>query len=179
MYSADNPSPRWRELISLYRQLHSGGDAVRSPAEMFPGMPRESQIPKLMELVNHHQAKSLLDYGCGKGMQWKLRFNAINDGREFETTLQDLLGIETVGCYDPGYEPLSSLPTGKFDAVICFDVLEHCPEDDLPWILDQIFSYSNKFVFANIACFPAKKLLPNGENAHCTIKPAEWWGALI
>jgi hypothetical protein len=25
--------------------------------------------------------------------------------------------------------------------------------------------------------YPAKKLLPNGENAHCTIEPPEWWKA--
>jgi len=30
-------------------------------------------------------------------------------------------------------------------------------------------------VYANIASYPAQKTLPNGENAHCTIRPAEWW----
>lgn len=26
-----------------------------------------------------------------------------------------------------------------------------------------------------MACFPARKRLPSGANAHCTIKPAGWW----
>jgi len=39
----------------------------------------------------------------------------------------------------------------------------------------ELFAYARKFVYANIACFPAKKRLPSGGNAHCTIKPAKWW----
>jgi hypothetical protein len=35
------------------------------------------------------------------------------------------------------------------------------------------------FVFANVACYPAKKTLPNGENAHCTIRPGGFWKALL
>jgi hypothetical protein len=33
--------------------------------------------------------------------------------------------------------------------------------------------------FANVACYPARKRLPTGENAHCTIRPPEWWEALV
>jgi hypothetical protein len=34
-------------------------------------------------------------------------------------------------------------------------------------------------VFASIASFPAIKSLPNGENAHCTVRPPEWWAGLL
>jgi exonuclease VII large subunit len=30
-----------------------------------------------------------------------------------------------------------------------------------------------------VACYPAKKRLPSGENAHCTIRPRAWWEALL
>ena len=29
-------------------------------------------------------------------------------------------------------------------------------------------------MFANVACYPARKRLPTGENAHCTIRPPGW-----
>lgn len=58
-------------------------------------------------------------------------------------------------------------------------MLEHCPEEDIEWIVDELFSYAKKFVFAVAACYPAQKHLPNGENAHCTIKPVEWWKDLL
>ena len=83
--------------------------------------------------------------------------------------------MQDVRCYDPCHEPFSRLPEEKFDGVLCTDVLEHCPEEDVPWILDEIFGYARRFVFANAACYPARKHLPNGENAHCTIREPAWW----
>ena len=87
-------------------------------------------------------------------------------------------GVE-VRCYDPAYPKFAELPTGRFDGVISTDVLEHCPEEDMPWILGELFGYANRFVFANVACFPARKHLPNGQNAHCTIRPLKWWRQLL
>ncbi len=82
-------------------------------------------------------------------------------------------------CYDPGYPPYAALPEGKFDGVISTDVLEHCPEEDMPWIVAELFACATRFVFANVACFPARKRLPNGQNAHCTVRPLKWWRELI
>ena len=33
----------------------------------------------------------------------------------------------------------------------------------------------NKYVFINVACYPAIALLPNGKNAHINIKKPDWW----
>ena len=87
--------------------------------------------------------------------------------------------MDYVACYDPSYAPFSLLPQGPFDGVICTDVLEHCPEEDLDWIVGELFGYANKFVFASIAGYPAMKTLPSGENAHCTVQPLAWWNALF
>jgi hypothetical protein len=84
-------------------------------------------------------------------------------------------GVQEIRCFDPGFAPYSELPSGIFDGVICTDVLEHCPEEDIAWILDELFAFARKFVYANIACLPARKHLPSGGNAHCTIKPVKWW----
>ena len=65
------------------------------------------------------------------------------------------------------------------DLVVCTDVLEHCPPEDVPWIVEELFMLARKFVFANIACYPARKYLRNGENAHCTVAPVEWWSEQI
>ncbi len=68
--------------------------------------------------------------------------------------------MKAIALYDPAYTPYMALPQGKFTmASICTDVLEHCPEQDIPWILSELFSYATRFVFANIACYPAKKTL--------------------
>jgi hypothetical protein len=41
------------------------------------------------------------------------------------------------------------------------------------------FGFARRFVFANVACYPVNKRLPNGENAHCTIKPVAWWREVV
>ena len=48
----------------------------------------------------------------------------------------------------------------------------------MPWIVGEL-GYARAFVFANVACFPARKHLPNGQNAHCTIRPLKWWRRLV
>jgi hypothetical protein len=45
------------------------------------------------------------------------------------------------------------------------------------WIVAEIFSLAARFVYANVACYPAMKRLPSGENAHITIRAPEWWRA--
>jgi hypothetical protein len=34
-------------------------------------------------------------------------------------------------------------------------------------------------VYLNVACFPARKTLPNGDNAHATVRPPQWWSDLM
>ena len=34
-------------------------------------------------------------------------------------------------------------------------------------------------VILNIACYPANALLPNGENAHITVRDSFWWKAQV
>jgi len=49
----------------------------------------------------------------------------------------------------------------------------------VPWIIAELFHYAEKFLYANVACFPARKRLPSGGNAHCTVKPVRWWEDVI
>jgi hypothetical protein len=179
-FSRSNPSPRYLELQAMYRRMHKFGEEfLGAPAEKtFPGFSLNAQIYRIKDLILRTNADTVLDYGCGKGRQYEPREIRAESGETWPGVI-DCWNIGELVCYDPCYEPYSKLPEGKFDGVICTDVLEHCPEQDLRWIIDEIFGYASRFVFANVACFPARKRLPNGENAHCTIKPVEWWIELL
>jgi len=80
-----------------------------------------------------------------------------------------------VTCYDPGYTPFSGPLEPAYDGVICTDVLEHITEEDIPWVLDKLFRHARQFVYAVAACYPARKQLPDGQNAHCTLQEPTWW----
>lgn len=176
-YSRANPSPRYQALTRLYRQMHEEGERFLGiPAEeTFPGQSLLPQAARIKRLIDDAGARRILDYGSGKGRQYSLRDVVLPGVEGRWPSIQDYWGVDQIECYDPAYLPYADLPTGAYDGVICTDVLEHCPEEDIPWILDELFSYARKFVFANVACYPAKKRLPTGENAHCTIQPKEWW----
>jgi hypothetical protein len=175
-YSRDNPSPRYRRLVELYREMHQRGELMRGiPAEhTFPGKSLIPQAHHVRRLVQETNARCILDYGSGKGAQYRPMPLAQN-GAERWPSMQEYWSVERVVCYDPGYAPFSRLPSGCFDGVVSTDVLEHCPEDDLEWIVAELFAFAARFVFASVACHPAMKSLPNGENAHCTVRPPEYW----
>ena len=179
-YSRQHPSERYRELMALYRQMHVEGSRIRGlpPLKIFPGESLLPQLAKIKRMIARTGASTILDYGSGKGLQYDLRDVRVAQAGTFASVV-DYWDVAGVHCYDPCYEPFSALPSGRFDGVISTDVLEHCPEHDVPWIVQEMFSYAGKFVFANIACFPARNRLPTGENAHCTIKPAAWWAQVV
>ena len=81
--------------------------------------------------------------------------------------------------YDPAIPEYQNIPEGTFDGVISFDVMEHIPKEQIPETFDQIFSRADKFVFLGIATSPAEAVLPNGDNAHCTVEPIEWWEEMV
>lgn len=114
-------------------------------------------------LVRETNARTLLDYGCGKGLGYTVE----KVHKEWDVSMPLL--------YDPYFPPYNKRPLGMFNGVICLDVLEHVPEGDVPDVLADIFSYVDKFALITIDLHPARKVLDNGENAHVTLKPHKWW----
>jgi hypothetical protein len=105
----------------------------------------------------------VLDYGCGQSSLY----------REL-ASCRDL----QVYRYDPAIPEISSLPVAKADLVINADVMEHIPEQDCSDVLGCLASISSN-VYFNISTRLADQILPSGENAHCTVKSADWWSAKI
>lgn len=175
-FSREHPSPRYRELLAQYRSMHTEGEKQSGlPAEQtFPGKSLAPQATRIKRLIEASAAANILDYGSGKGRQYLPHALVGKEVERFDT-IQDYWNVDFIQCYDPGYEPYCTLPAGQFDGVVCTDVLEHCPEEDLPWIIGELFAYARTFVFVSVAVYPAGKRLPNGENAHATVRDAAWW----
>jgi hypothetical protein len=152
------------DYSALYRELHS-----RSKA--FQGKSIRPSVPHIARLVELTKPRRLLDYGCGKGLQYS------------EYKVQQAWGGMKPYCYDVGVERYANRPNGAFHGVICTDVLEHIAEADVPAILDDIFGFlperrdgGTSFAFFYVACRPAaRKTLPDGRNVHLTVKPPAWW----
>lgn len=137
-------------LIEQYRILHETG---------VYGNTSGSLKDFIRPFVKALKPKSILDYGCGQSL------------------LLDMLSPETnaeLYKYDPAIEKHKTLVSQKMDMVICTDVLEHIPEDDLDGALETIKTKSSNIIFT-ICCREAIHNLPDGQNCHCTVKEKKWW----
>ena len=146
-------------LLDQYRQLHEG--------DTFPGLSIMPFVYDLKHVIRAHGSRSLLDYGSGKGRQYKAE------------RVHEIWGVPIPYCYDPAAPGRDVKPAGQFDGVICTDVLEHIPEDELPEVIDEISGYAKQWAFLSVCCRLAKKSLPDGTNAHVTVKPFGWWQELL
>lgn len=105
--------------------------------------------------------KTVLDYGCGKGALIKRLAKTYPE-------------IKFYG-YDPCVDGYTTLPDVKhFDLVLCTDVLEHVPLLEIDDVVKEISGLSQYVMFALDHC-KAYAELPDGTNAHCTIKPISWY----
>lgn len=141
------------DFIEQYKILHASDFGFGNTSVMY-----KEEIKLFLDYL---KPKSILDYGCEKG-------SLVNWLKE------NYSGIKIEG-YDPAVEKYSTLPDEKFDLVICTDVLEHIPEDILTnEVIPQIAQISQN-VYFGLHHEKASQILPNGENAHCTIKSPDWY----
>ena len=143
------------DYIEEYKKYHA-------KETNYPGNNLKPQLHHIVELIQQTQSKTLLDFGCGKGYQYSLWNHHKNMGA-------------MPSLYDPAVSKYDILPDGPFDGIFSTDVMEHIPEEQIPKTFQMITQRATKFVFLAIATFPSIAVLPNGENAHCTVKPLEWW----
>ncbi len=142
---------RGREYIGgLYQQLHGEGK--------FKGVTWRAHLEDFRRAVPNLASKRILDYGCGP-----------------RGGLAEEFG-ENVISHDPYVERYAALPwQQKFDVVFSSDVLEHMPLLECSQFLQRVRTSQAEHVFLVISTRRASKRLPNGANAHLTVKSADWW----
>jgi SAM-dependent methyltransferase len=135
----------------------------------FPGYSLGAYVGAIGKLVSASAPTRMLDYGCGKGMQYLAR------------RYHDSWGGLLPHCYDIGVKQLDAKPLGQFGGVICTDVMEHIERKDVPAVLRELIGYTGQggFLFLGISCRPTRKKLSDGRDVHVTIEPPAWWIAQI
>jgi len=134
----------------LNRQMHKDN--------LFKGGAWEATIENLESVVPDLRQLVTLDYGCGP-----------LGGVSAE------LGEGTI-CFDPYVEKLNQSPWNRqFDVLFSSDVMEHMTEGEVVEFCQNIAQSSADWVYLHISTRTAVKQLPNGVNAHLTVKPGEWW----
>ena len=170
MFNSEKPSKKFHELTNFYKSLHSGKITNEDPNKIYNGISTMVFAKIIKKIIKKNKIKYLLDYGSGKGDRY---FFKSSFGNEEYPPLKDYWGVKTT-LFDPGV-PYPKPKNKKYEMVISIDVLEHIPLQDLNWVIEEIFNFSEKIVFLNVACFPAKRLLSDGSNAHVSLFHPLWW----
>lgn len=174
IFAKDRPSRRYGELLEQYGLLFAGKDKSENLSAKALVEQRSIGLheAEIRQLIGEAGAKSVLDFGAGKGTSYQPFAGEPEKGRG--KSLAAWPGVR-ITCYDPVNETFSIAPKGKFDGVISVDALQHIPEEDIGWVLDDMFGAAKSFVFAAVSSVPAQQKLPNGMAAPCTMQPVEWW----
>ena len=174
MYNSKNPSPNFLSLKKYYKKIHKEGIDGDDPSMVYNGISTMVFVEIIKKIIEKNKLKTLLDYGSGKGDRY---FNESKFLEQNYPPLKKFWNIDPI-LFDPGV-PYEKPSHKNFDIVISIDVLEHIPVEDLSWVIEEIFDFSRKVVFLNVACYPADKILPNGKNAHVSIFHPLWWFGFI
>lgn len=134
------------EYLAQNRRLHEGG---------YYGLSGQRWAKTLLNVCATVGSRDVLDYGCG------------------QRTLERDLGFP-ISNYDPCIPGLDA-PPQPADVVACTDVLEHIEPECLDEVLDDLKRVTRKIGFFVIATRPAKKVLPDGRNAHLIQESLAWW----
>lgn len=92
-------------------------------------------VKSIAQLIREHDVRSAIDYGCGYG-------KSMDDAVE-ET------GIK-VYKFDPFVDPFKRYPTGTFDMVVVYNVLNILEPGFFDRVLDELHGLAERFVVANI-----------------------------
>lgn len=173
-FTREQPSRRFSEMFGQSRRIHNSGEAQlgSTAEETFNSDMLRKYDDDIAKLIDQTGAKRLLDYGSGKRASYQPFPGEPADGRIKADPAWP--GIN-VTCFDPRFGPYPEPYEDKFDGVISIDVLEHISDDDVGWVLDEMFASADKFVYAVATCDPVPEVLPDGENTRCTLQTPEWW----
>ena len=146
VYHLLQPSTVNLKYLNLYKKQHEIPEGYGGGTN-FPGDD--------LKFILDNKSKNLLDFGCGQGRRYS---NLLEWHR-----------------YDPCRKEFSELPYRNFDSLISYDVLEHIPVDELKVTAKWLNLFASKCMVLGISTVSARAILPNGENAHCTVRPPTWW----
>jgi hypothetical protein len=146
------------EYLALQKTMHEGSKyGTAGAAHAARVFMAASQVHKKLGKC------SVLDYGAGPGAL----FTAMRK------CFPEIPGM-TLHEYDPAIESKSEEPE-KADLVFCGDVLEHIEPECTDAVIQHLSDLTGTLLMVVVSLEEAKKILPDGRNAHICIRPKDWW----
>ncbi len=161
VFTSARPSAQYKKLLA---QLQAAPTPTRRPGEQ--GDHVERPLPmELRDLAAKSEAKTVLEYVLG----------AEDDGcRTAEGTVSHDVQL-AITRYDPAAPSLSERPSERFDGVVCTQGLDFLPDEDVSWVVDELFGYARRFVYATVSDRALTRELPDGTRLKSRPRDRLWW----
>lgn len=134
----DKPSEQYWKALDEATAHHA-------TSKTYSGKFLRPHAPAIKALVDEFKVRSVLDYGCGKGEQYRWVSHGEGASIPEGQTLQGFWGVPMVHLYDPAWPPYSNTPEhdGPFDLIIATHVLGSIPVPDLTsWVMPRIADWT-------------------------------------
>ncbi len=168
VFSAARPSAQYKVLLAQVRRACSreqeNGLRESRPSE---GLGSSEEIPGLQDLVTAVEARTILAYGLSQG----------RDGHGASGVRICHPTGQTVARYALAFSPVTEQPSGRFDGVVCTEVLEYLPDEDVPWVIDELFRHAGRFVYATVTIYSRTQVLADGTSLQNRPCNQSWWVA--
>jgi hypothetical protein len=133
-------SDAYYKSVESSRQYHLKKD-------IYSGIATLGYHTDIKALVEKHNAKTLLDYGCGKAFHYynEEEYKEWFNGASFD----QWLNLDSFYPFDPCVDQFAKHPEegAKFDSVIAIQSLAGVPDADFPTVVNQLMNMTNKFCF--------------------------------
>jgi hypothetical protein len=140
-----------RSLIHEYERIH---------ARRAYGTTGRNSLPCLLPHILALRPRSLIDYGCGRSDL------AVQLGRK--------VGIPRITRYEPAIPEFAERPRESFDVLVCVDVFEHIPDDEIDAAAADMRGMAAHAILV-IDMAPTGKTLADGRSAHVSVHDQDWW----
>ena len=157
-------SDKGNELLEMYKSMVESGYSN----DLFNLRNYRKFVKQKFEEFN---INTVLDYGSGQSNWKKKDFDL-----ESKKNAIDYFNLKEILKYEPAAQESEKRAA---DCVLCIDVLEHIFISDLKNVIDDLYKHAKKLILIQVACYEAKAKLPNGENAHITVRNPMWWKGFV
>ena len=157
VFQAQRPSTRYRALCARLRDAST--QPVRSACSM--QATRNGHSSDFQEYIEKlsatTQSRTLLDYSFGLGPSLTRSHGPL------------------VSHYNPAFTATTPSACEVADGVVCTDTLDFLPEEDVPWMLEELFRHARHFVSVSVSAVPYEHCLPNGTYLQGRVRLLPWW----
>lgn len=170
IFTKARPSSRFQEALATEKTVKTGavplgGELSRQPIR---GIALVRHRKAIHRLIHETGARSLLVWGSRQSRMHR----GAGAGEAAGDACRTLFGDRELSYYDP----LSGHGLGgnTYDGVVSLASMTRCPEDDVPWMLDEMFGSARRFVYV-VAILGRLAAAQSGQGTHPVVQDPDWW----